>query len=447
MSSTSPPPDVPGAVRLARVRRAEAVQLRGEHPRRHRVLPARRCGAPARPRSTSRTAWVTSASRRRATAATSDALLAVERRWRPRPPCRRPVSAASSRSRPSRRTSGLARWSARSRGPRAGRPGTRSRRRRGRAGGEAGSFRCRTDRQSPPAAGTSPARQRQVSADGLLGGRDPAVGERARGPPPSSGPPRRSSPAGPGGARRAAAPAAPRRAGRRPRRAAATSRPARAPAWPGSRRRRHRGRDRVQHARGRPRGQPDAGRPGGCSSGNGRCSAGCSPTRSATRRASGIPSGSASRGASRARRRSVQQRREHAGEPGVAGAAEQVEARPDTSRDRAPRRRSRVGQAERGEQGRRRRRPRRSARPTTRRAGPQPFGTTGANIQCVSVCTWPRRTHLATRRPNSARPKPSTGAHDVALLPGGSRRSARSGALVEGAAPQHRRHRDAEADA
>ena len=42
--------DVPGAVRLARVRRAEPVQLRGEHAGRHRVRAARRCAGPAPPR-------------------------------------------------------------------------------------------------------------------------------------------------------------------------------------------------------------------------------------------------------------------------------------------------------------------------------------------------------------------------------------------------------------
>lgn len=159
------------------------------------------------------------------------------------------------------------------------------------------------------------------------------------------------------------------------------------------------------------------------SSGNGRRSTGYSPTRSATRRAVAIPSGPAASRAPRAARRSP--RSAAASTPasraspvrpapsrravtsattssvdaadvpggstaGMGGSACAAGPAPTASRSAA------TSGSE----------PDRTAHNGARR--PSPFGTTCAYIQCVSVCTCPTRTHFATYRPKSARVNPST---------------------------------------
>ncbi|MEV0230551.1 pentapeptide repeat-containing protein [Nonomuraea sp. NPDC050786] len=163
------------------------------------------------------------------------------------------------------------------------------------------------------------------------------------------------------------------------------------------------------------------------SSGYGRWSAACSPTRSATRRAGRMPSGPASRAASQARGmacsaaastpasraspyRPISSSRldtaatdaatparlpgaslSGARFPGATLSAARLSgARPTAARSAAG-----SGSA-----------PERTDHSAA--AGPRPFGTTVACIQCVPVRTCRGRTHLATRPANSSRPNPST---------------------------------------
>ena len=232
-------------------------------------------------------------------------------------------------------------------------------------------------------------------------------GVRRRGPRPSTGRPRPGRPA-PRAARPAAAPAGPGRAGRPPRRAARTTRPARARRRPSA--------AAARRPRAARRGRPASAirtsparrslvreRPvqRGCAARRGRRPAGraACPTRTASRRQPrrdrrGVPCSSA---ASTPASRASPVRAQH------------VQSAPDTSATTAvapgTRRQPDRGRRQRGGVGR----ARRTARPTARPPGRARSATTGACIQCVSVCTCPAPHPLGDpRRRTPSRAKPST---------------------------------------
>ena len=296
-----------------------------------------------------------------------------------------------------------------------------------------------------PAGETSPSRHRQVAATASSTA-DPAIRPCAYASRASAQHRSAASGASPASASRSPAAAPPAAGPSSPASSAcsadhSTCSRASAVAAGGRRRPRAARRDRPR----RPSGPGPARR---SSSGNGRCRRGCSPTRSATRRASGMPTArpAAPRAGPAARGRVAAPRPAHrpAGRP---RSARRVEAGHGLGRVRRVDRAARRPPASAADV--RRRRPG-THRPQRGRAHPARSATTGACIQCVSVCTCPARTHLATRRaellarrsrPRSGRRTPPAAPRPAAARAAPARRRRPATARAARARPSPRRNR------